>query len=115
MPIDREALIALRESKPLTQRELGELAGISDRAVWSIETGKTVAPQPRTVRALAEALNVETEVLMGGKGSGRKAKKDSDAQLMGRLRGARQRQLQNPPPPSVAANARKAFGKKKAS
>lgn len=112
MPIDREALISLREAKPLTQAELGELCGISDRAVWSIENGQTVAPRPSTVRALAEALDVETEVLMGGKGSGRKAKKATDAQLMGRLRKAGRN---DPPPPSVAANARKAFKNRKAS
>lgn len=129
MQINLAALIAIRQNVPLTRGELAKRIGFSEEGLRLIEAGART-PRPSTVRALAEALEIDvsaftipSEVPMGdgGKGSGRKAgtprrgKSAADDQLMGRLRGASARAKQDPPPPSVAANARKAFGKKKAS
>jgi len=128
MQINQAALVALRQNVPLTRGELAERIGLSEEGLRKIENGTTDIPRPSTVRAIADVLGVEvgaftipSEVPMGGKGSGRKpgqsrkSKNAADDQLMGRLRGAAARAKQDPPPPSVAANARKAFkGKRSA-
>jgi transcriptional regulator with XRE-family HTH domain len=121
MQIDRSVLISIREAYPLTKTELAERVGVSRNAVRDIESGKTFAPRPGTVRKIAEALSVDVSELWlrgdgemgdGGKGSGRKSKRAADEHLMGRLRKAGK---SDAPPPSVAANARKAFKARKAS
>jgi transcriptional regulator with XRE-family HTH domain len=63
MEFSRVKLKKLRERKSLSQRELGELAGISHVSVWRIEAGER-KPWPRTVRKLASALGVEPFMLL---------------------------------------------------
>ncbi len=53
----------LRRHMVLSMRELEEKSGVSYNTVWRLETGRTGA-QPRTIRKLAEALNVEPSVLI---------------------------------------------------
>jgi transcriptional regulator with XRE-family HTH domain len=57
-----EALRRLRLERYLSQTELAEKAGISRATVARIEAGEIV-PYLRTVRKLAEALNVEPTAL----------------------------------------------------
>lgn len=48
----------LREAAGLTQAELAERAGISEKAVGALESGRRQRPYPSTVRALADALGL---------------------------------------------------------
>jgi transcriptional regulator with XRE-family HTH domain len=50
----------LRLSKGNSTRELAEAAGMSTRTIWELENGRRV-PQPRTMRRLAEVLDVALE------------------------------------------------------
>jgi transcriptional regulator with XRE-family HTH domain len=52
-----------RQRSGLTQRELGELAGIGKGTIWELEVGRRGA-YPRTVRRLAEALETEISNLV---------------------------------------------------
>lgn len=52
----------LREDAGLTQRDLADLAGLSHVTVNHIENGKT-PPRPRTLRKIAEALDVRVRDL----------------------------------------------------
>jgi DNA-binding XRE family transcriptional regulator len=52
-----------RQRSGLTQRELGELAGVSKGTIFELEVGRRGA-YPRTVRRLAKALDTEVEDLM---------------------------------------------------
>jgi transcriptional regulator with XRE-family HTH domain len=52
----------LRRAKLLSQRDLAELAGVSQKTIVDIETGKN-HPHPSTLRKLAKALKVEPEML----------------------------------------------------
>ncbi len=54
----------LRRGRGLTQRELAELAGISQTTVYELEAGRRGA-YPKTVRRLAHGLNVEVKDLVG--------------------------------------------------
>jgi transcriptional regulator with XRE-family HTH domain len=56
-------LRAIRERKPLSQRELAEQAGLSRVAIIKIEAG-AADPHPATIRKLATALGVEPTDLM---------------------------------------------------
>jgi transcriptional regulator with XRE-family HTH domain len=56
----------VRQSKGLSQRELGELARVSSGTVYRVETGRRGA-YPGTVRKLATALEVTPEELVHGK------------------------------------------------
>lgn len=127
MPVKPSAVARYRKRVPLTQGELGSDVGTTKQTIWSIESGRTAEPRPALIRAIAARLDVPvaeiySEVPMGGgKGSGRKpgtprkGANAADDKLMGRLRSAAARAKQDPPPPSVAANARKAFKNRKAS
>jgi transcriptional regulator with XRE-family HTH domain len=53
-----------RQRSGLTQRELGELAGIGKGTIWELEVGRRGA-YPRTVRRLAKALETEVADLVG--------------------------------------------------
>lgn len=57
-----QTLKQLRIDKGLTQDELGDLAGISRQAVLGIENGIVKNPKYETVKALANALGVDTSV-----------------------------------------------------
>jgi transcriptional regulator with XRE-family HTH domain len=63
MEVDGMKLRELRERRALSLRELSELSGVNYNAIWRIEVGRTGA-QPRTVRRLAAALNVEPHELL---------------------------------------------------
>lgn len=63
MNIDATKLRQLRETKALSLRELGELAGVSYNTIWYIESGKRNETHPRTIRKLAIALGVEPNEL----------------------------------------------------
>ena len=52
-----------RQRSGLTQRELGELAGIGKGTIWELEVGRRGA-YPRTVRRLAKALQTEISNLV---------------------------------------------------
>ncbi len=56
----------VRQSKGLSQRELGRLAGVSSGTVYRVENGLRGA-YAGTVRKLATALGVAPEVLVRGK------------------------------------------------
>jgi len=69
MEVDGMKLRHLRERRSLSLRELSDLSGVNYNAIWRIEVGRTGA-QPRTVRRLAGALNVEPHELMKGNDDG---------------------------------------------
>jgi transcriptional regulator with XRE-family HTH domain len=56
--ISLPGLRAARQRSGLTQRELGELAGVGKGAVSELEVGRRGA-YPRTIRRLAKALETE--------------------------------------------------------
>ncbi|QNP66381.1 ATP-binding protein [Streptomyces genisteinicus] len=51
----------LRRAAGLTMEELAEASGVSSRAISDMERGHSRTPQPRTLAALATALNVSDE------------------------------------------------------
>jgi transcriptional regulator with XRE-family HTH domain len=61
--IDGEKLKRLRSDRMLSQLDLMERTGLSQATISNLETGARKA-QPRTVRKLAEALNVEAADLL---------------------------------------------------
>ena len=63
MKVDAAALRRLRESRPLTVRELAESSGVSYNTVTMLENRHRTA-NPSTVRKLALALGVEPRELM---------------------------------------------------
>ena len=65
---DVAKLRELRRRRVLTLHELGERSGVAYNTVWRLEDGKTGA-QPRTIRKLAKALDVEPEELLKAEGS----------------------------------------------
>jgi transcriptional regulator with XRE-family HTH domain len=58
-------LAAHRRKKALTQKQLGELAGVAHTTVQQLESAKR-GGYPRTIRRLAVALGVEPEDLVNG-------------------------------------------------
>ncbi len=58
----------LRRSRGLSQKDLGQLAGVSPGTVYRLEAGLRGA-YPGTVRKLATALEVVPEVLLHGRSS----------------------------------------------
>ncbi|WP_344173887.1 tetratricopeptide repeat protein [Pilimelia columellifera] len=50
-----------RKRLALSQEELAERTGLSSRAIRAIETGRSAAPRPSTVRLLAEALELSDQ------------------------------------------------------
>ena len=57
----QDQLRQARARAALSQRELAERAGLSERAVSDLERGRRRKPYPSTVRHLAEALGLEGE------------------------------------------------------
>ena len=53
----------LRHRRVLTLEELAEKAGVGRNTIWRLEHG-VMGAQPRTIRKLARALNVEAEELV---------------------------------------------------
>lgn len=58
-----ERLKELRRERVLSLRELGQKSGISYNTIWRIEDGRQGA-HPRTIRKLADALEVEPSELV---------------------------------------------------
>ncbi len=61
--VDAVKLRELRQRRVLTLMELGARSGVAYNTIWRLENGKTGA-QPRTIRKLAAALEVEPEELV---------------------------------------------------
>ena len=57
----------LRRRRVLTMEELAEKADVGRNTIWRLENGKMGA-QPRTIRKLANALDVEPEELVSVEG-----------------------------------------------
>ena len=62
--IDGEKLRRVRDERLLSQRELAEKAGLSPTTILKLEAGRVTDPHPRTVRKLAQALDVEARELL---------------------------------------------------
>ena len=58
---------SVRKRRALTQAELAGAAGISTDTIVKLENGRH-EPRPKTIRALANALEVGVEVLTTGEG-----------------------------------------------
>jgi transcriptional regulator with XRE-family HTH domain len=65
MEVDGMKLRQLRRERAWSQRDLARESGVSQDTITRLETGQREA-QPRTVRRLADALNVEPRELMKG-------------------------------------------------
>jgi transcriptional regulator with XRE-family HTH domain len=63
MEVDVARLRELRRRKVLTLEELAQKAGVGRNTIWRLEHG-VMGAQPRTIRKLAKALNVEPEQLV---------------------------------------------------
>jgi transcriptional regulator with XRE-family HTH domain len=61
--VNVDKLKALRHQRVLTLRELEQRSGVAYNTIWHLENGKRGA-QPRTLRKLARALDVEPEELV---------------------------------------------------
>lgn len=62
--ISGENLRGVRDRRLLSQRELAERAGLSPTTILKLEAGRVEDPHPRTVRKLAEALEVDPAELV---------------------------------------------------
>ncbi len=67
--VDGQKLKRLRRERAVSLRELGTRSGVAFDTIGRLELEKQDA-QPRTLRALAEALGVETKELMKGEDDG---------------------------------------------
>jgi transcriptional regulator with XRE-family HTH domain len=63
MEVDVAKLRELRRRRVLTLEELAEKASVGRNTIWRLEHG-VMGAQPRTIRKLAKALNVEPEELV---------------------------------------------------
>jgi transcriptional regulator with XRE-family HTH domain len=63
MEVNVQRLKQLREENALSLRELAGISDVSHNVIWRIESGRTGA-QPRTIRKLAQALEVEPRELV---------------------------------------------------
>jgi transcriptional regulator with XRE-family HTH domain len=63
MEVDMARLRELRRRRVLTLEELAEKADVGRNTIWRLEHG-VMGAQPRTIRKLAKALNVEPEELV---------------------------------------------------
>jgi transcriptional regulator with XRE-family HTH domain len=61
--VNVDRLKALRHQRVLTLRELEQRSGVAYNTIWHLENGKRGA-QPRTLRKLARALDVEPAELV---------------------------------------------------
>jgi len=64
MEVNVARLRELRRQRVLSMRELEERSGVSYNTIWRLENGLTGA-QPRTIRRLAKALDVDPTELLG--------------------------------------------------
>ena len=68
MRLNVRKLRQLRRQKVLSMRELEEKSGVSYNTVWRLEPERTGA-QPRTIRKLAKALDVDPAELLPEEGT----------------------------------------------
>lgn len=68
--INGERLRVMREEQFLSHRELANLAGVSPTTVLNLENNAEVVAQRRTVRKLAQALDVDPHELVRGDNNG---------------------------------------------
>jgi transcriptional regulator with XRE-family HTH domain len=62
--ISGEKLREVRDRRLLSQRELAEKAGLSPTTILKLEAERVAEPHPRTVRKLAQALEVDPAELV---------------------------------------------------
>jgi transcriptional regulator with XRE-family HTH domain len=62
--ISGEKLREVRDHRLLSQRELAEKAGLSPTTILKLEDDRVKEPHPRTVRKLAQALEVDPAELV---------------------------------------------------
>ena len=62
--ISGEKLRKVRDERLLSQRELAEKAGLSPTTILKLEAGRVDDPHPRTIRKLAQALDVDPTILL---------------------------------------------------
>jgi transcriptional regulator with XRE-family HTH domain len=67
MEVDMARLRELRRWRVLTLEDLAEKAGVGRNTIWRLEHG-VMGAQPRTIRKLAKALDVEPEELVKTEG-----------------------------------------------
>ena len=67
MEVDVAKLRELRRRRVLTLEELAKKAGVGRNTIWRLEHG-VMGAQPRTIRKLAKALDVEPEELVKTEG-----------------------------------------------
>jgi transcriptional regulator with XRE-family HTH domain len=67
MEVDMARLRELRRRRVLTLEELAGKAGVGRNTIWRLEHG-VMGAQPRTIRKLAKALDVEPEELVKTEG-----------------------------------------------
>lgn len=58
-PINGEKLCLLRAERGLTQKQLADKSGVSERLIRDIETGRNDTAMPGKVFQLAQALNTD--------------------------------------------------------
>jgi len=61
MKVRRGNLIRLRQTRGWSVRHLASLAGLQYKTIYDVERGTITNPQPKTVKALADALGVEMD------------------------------------------------------
>ena len=64
--ISGDRLRKVRDKRLLSQRELAERAGLSPTTILKLESGRVDEPHPRTIRKLADALEVDPYELVRG-------------------------------------------------
>jgi transcriptional regulator with XRE-family HTH domain len=64
--ISGDRLRKVRDRRLLSQRELAERASLSPTTILKLESGRVKEPHPRTIRKLADALEVDPSELIGG-------------------------------------------------
>ena len=62
--ISGDRLRKVRGKRLLSQRELAERAGLSPTTILKLESGRVDEPHPRTIRKLADALEVDPAELV---------------------------------------------------
>jgi transcriptional regulator with XRE-family HTH domain len=67
MEVDVAKLRELRRRRVLTLEELAKKANVGRNTIWRLEHG-VMGAQPRTIRKLAKALDVEPEELVRTEG-----------------------------------------------
>lgn len=62
MRFRNELLIEMRRGKGYSREELARLSGVSENAIWKIESGRSQSPRLPIVEKLAMAFDVDPQV-----------------------------------------------------